>query len=205
MGNQPRKLIDLLPKDGKVAVITNAADYRDEAGIIERLDQEINLFKSHGLIADRLDLREYFGDVLNSLYKRLKQYDLVWVRGGNSFVLRRAMRQSGFDEIIVDMLAGDEIVYGGYSAGACVMTPTLLGIDLCDDPNIIPEGYDQEIIWDGLGLVDYSIVPHYKSDHPESAVLDETAYFLEDRGMPHKTLRDGEALLVVDDQVEFLQ
>lgn len=205
MGNQPKKLIDLLPKDGRVAIITNAADYRDETGIIERLDQEINHFKSYGLTADRLDLREYFGDTTGNLHKRLRQYSLVWARGGNSFILRRAMQQSGFDEIIVDMLANDEVVYGGYSAGACVMTPTLLGIDLCDDPNIVPEGYNQEIIWNGLGLVDYSIVPHYKSDHPESAMLDETVYFLEDRGIPFKTLCDGEALLVIDDQAEFLQ
>jgi len=128
----------------------------------------------------------------------------VWVCGGNSFILRRAIAQSGFDEAITDLLAADEIVYGGFSAGACVVTPSLMGIDLCDDPEVVPEGYQEEVIWDGLGLVDYSIVPHYKSDHPESAVLDETATFLEDRGMPFKTLRDGEVIVVDGESEELL-
>ena len=130
---------------------------------------------------------------------------MVWVCGGNSFILRRAMAQSGFDEVITDLLASDKVVYGGYSAGACVMAPTLLGIDLCDDPEVVPQSYHTEIIWDGLGLVDYSIVPHYKSNHPESPLLDETVTFLEDRGMPFKTLRDGEAIIINGDTTELVQ
>lgn len=33
-----------------------------------------------------------------SLEAKLKEFGLVWAVGGNTFLLRRAMRQSGFDE-----------------------------------------------------------------------------------------------------------
>ena len=61
----------------------------------------------------------YFGDGAG-LSRRLGQFDLVWVMGGNAFVLRRAMKQSRFDSIIEDMLARDAIIYGGDGAGAAV-------------------------------------------------------------------------------------
>lgn len=204
IGNQPEKLVDLLKGGTKVAVISNARDHHIEPEIIEGVHRDVKDFAVIGMQAERLDLRDYFDIDQKELYEKLKQYDLVWARGGNVFNLRRAMQRSGFDEVITDMLAMDEIVYGGYSAGACVMAPTLLGIDLCDDPELIPDGYDSEIIWEGLGLIDFSIVPHYKSDHPESKKLDETVFYLEDKDMHFETLHDGEALLVSDDNVELL-
>ena len=55
------------------------------------------------------------------------------------------MKASDFDEIILDALAQDALVYGGFSAGMVVLTPLLHGIELVgvgDDPNTIPAGYD---------------------------------------------------------------
>ena len=40
----------------------------------------------------------------------------IEVTGGNTFVLRRAMKASGFDDLITRMLDGDEIVYGGFGS-----------------------------------------------------------------------------------------
>ena len=83
----------------RVAVIANGYDactrlalnvYRAEAY------DPIAEFQSLGLVAEELDLRAYFGDP-RSLQQRLGAFDLVWVMGGNSFVLRRPLNQSGFD------------------------------------------------------------------------------------------------------------
>ena len=86
---------------------------------------------------------------------------LIWTLGGNSSLLRRAMRQSGLDLLLTAWRDDAGIVYGGYSAGAVVATPTLRGIHLVDPPAALAEGYPPEIIWDGLALVPYSIAPHY--------------------------------------------
>ncbi len=64
-----------------------------------------------GIVAEELELRAYFGDP-DKLAEKLPEYDLVWVTGGNSFVLRNAMQKCGFDDLIKTLLADDKLVYG---------------------------------------------------------------------------------------------
>ena len=106
-----------------------------------------------GLQADLLDLRPYFGEP-ERMTAAIARFDLVWVMGGNGFVLRRAMKQSGFDGVIVELLEGDAIVYGGCAAGAVVAGPTLRGIELMDDPCETARGLRHRLVWGGLGLTD---------------------------------------------------
>lgn len=152
-----------------------------------------------GIAGTPLDLRHYFGRT-EALRAALSAYDMVWVVGGNAFVLRRAMKQSGFDDVITGMLERDEIVYGGYSAGAVVAAPSLEGIHLMDDPDDVPPGYDPETVWDGLGLIDHAIVPHYRSPHPETAAADRAVRHLVGRGLRYRALRDGEAIVWTEDR-----
>ena len=79
------------------------------------------------------------------------------------------MKLSGFDKIIKGMLKKDEIVYAGYSAGWCILSKSLKGLEIVDNPKDNAEGYPKKIVWSGLGIIDYMACPHYKSDHPESA------------------------------------
>jgi len=71
----------------------------------------------------------------------------------------------------IEVLSGSDFLYGGYSAGACVLAPSLVGIRCVDDPEADPYGVG-ETIWDGLSLLDYLVLPHYRSDHPESGAID---------------------------------
>lgn len=204
-GNQPQKLFRLIgngPK--KVGIITNSADQFPEAGIVSRLNEDIAYLAEHGLTAERLDLREYFDSSEVELERKIRQFGLVWARGANVFVLRRSMRQSGFDRLLVRLLEEDSIVYGGYSAGACVLGSTLKGLDLVDDAAAVPDGYDQAVIWEGLGVLPYAIAPHYSSNHPESTLIDEAIAYFEEQGTSYKALRDGEAILVDGDKTEKL-
>ena len=111
-------------------------------------------------------------------------------------MLRRAMAQSGLDHFLAEYGNRDGLVYAGYSAGVCVLAPTLRGIDLVDDPHEVPEGYQNEVIWDGLSLIDYCIAPHYKSDHPESERIDRAVEYYIDNKILFKALRDGEVMVV---------
>jgi dipeptidase E len=197
IGDRAGSLLALLGSGKRAAIISNALDnisptarsiYRDEV-----YDPHREL-ASLGLVTEELDLRRYFG-AADALQAKLAEFDLVWVMGGNAFVLRRAMKQSGFDDVITGMLERDEIVYGGFSAGAVVAAPTLRGIDLIDDPGEVPQGYDPEIIWDGLGVIDYSIVPHFRSPHPESAAAERAVRHMTGRGMRYRALRDGEVIV----------
>jgi dipeptidase E len=203
IGDRAGSLLALLGNGRHAAIIENALDnistaarelYRNEAY------DPVSELGSLGIVATPLDLRQYFGDP-EGLRARLGQFDLVWVTGGNAFVLRRAMKQSGFDDVIVDMLDNDEIVYGGFSAGAVVAAPSLEGIHLIDDPDEAPKGYDRETIWDGLGLIDHAIVPHYRSPHPETAAAERAVRHLCSRGLRYRALRDGEVIVWTENRM----
>jgi dipeptidase E len=196
LGDHPEQMTAMVGNNKKTAIIMNAADQYDPAKRPAYRDREIEKLDNLGLEAEELDLRDYFDDH-GALAARLSRYGLVWVMGGNTFVLRRAMRASGFDEIITGMVQADKIVYGGFSAGACVVAPTLRGLELCDDPSIVPDGYDSEVIWEGLGFVPYSIAPHYRSPgHPETELVEQVITYFEEHNMPYRALRDGEAIVV---------
>jgi dipeptidase E len=194
LGNEPGKLVDLLDGRSHTAVIANADDYKTGEDRVASFEREAGDLRGVGLEPIEVDLREYFGKP-SKLRARLSGFDLLWVRGGNVFVLRRAFRQSGAETVLRDLLAEDVVVYGGYSAGVCVLTPSLRGSELVDDPNVVPEGYETPIIWDCLGILPYAVLPHYKSDHPESPAIDKTLEYLIDNHVPFVALHDGEAIV----------
>lgn len=180
-------------------MVLNAKDASSEESRARSLDQEIEAMRELGLDPVELDLRDFFGQP-DRLQAALEASDLVWVRGGNTFVLRRALRQSGADAILAELLKEDAIVYGGFSAGAAVLAPSLRGLETIDDPVTVPGGYDAAPIWEGLGLLPYAIAPHYRCDHPESAAIERLVQrFLDDRTV-FRTLSDGEAIVVDADR-----
>lgn len=196
LGNYPEELIKLTGVKAKIAIIGNAGD---GYGNIKERRESINRHKFDlskiGLIPKEIDLRNYFGK-FKELENKLKEFDAVWIKGGNTFILRRAMKLSGFDKIIKKMLRKDEIVYAGFSAGWCILAQSLHGLETVDDPNIIPASYPKKIEWKGLGLINYSACPHYKSNHPESTNVDKEIKFYKQNKIPYKVLRDGEVIVV---------
>lgn len=201
LGNRAEELVALLRGGKRAGVILNAADHKDSEGRAASRDQEFNDLSSLGLEPTELDLRTFFGQP-EELREALNSLDMVWVRGGNSFNLRRSLRQSSADEILTELLRRDALVYAGYSAGVAVLTPTLRGIELVDDPHGPAAGQDAEIIWDGLGLVPYSIAPHFESDHPESSAVERLVQYFVENQMPFRAISDGQAI-VVDGGREF--
>lgn len=196
LGNETDRLVSMIPGNRRAAVVFSALDFSNE---FERkqasVDREVQMLAGLGLEAEALDLRDFFGRP-DSLADEMARFGMLWVIGGNTFVLRRAMRQSGLDRFLIDNRDNDEFVYAGYSAGCCVLAPTLRGIDLVDDPLVVPEGYDMEIVWEGLSLVDYCIAPHYRSDMEESSLIEKAVQYFIDNKMLFKALRDGEVIVV---------
>lgn len=194
LGDNPQKLVDLVGKNKKAALIANAADYHSKNERDERVTEGLDSLRSLGFKPIEVDLRVYFGKP-GKLAKKLTEFGLVWVRGGNVFLLRRAFSQSGFDKWLIHQKDNKDLIYGGYSAGICVLTPSLKGIEIVDDPNLLAPGYKPKIIWEGLGFFDYAIVPHYKSDHPESKSVDKVVAYYKKNKVKFVTLHDGEVII----------
>jgi dipeptidase E len=196
LGENPAALSVLAGGAAKTAVIFNARDaYRGER--LKNREQEFGALRALGFSCEELDLRSYFGDS-DALRTRLADYDLVFAVGGNTFVLARAMTEAGFDAAIREQLDGNRIVYGGYSAGACVVGPDLDGCHLIDEPDAVAEGYSPDVLPQALGWVPWRIVPHWRSEHEESPLAELAAAHLLEAGLPFQTLRDGQAFVVND-------
>lgn len=204
IGNQVERLKMLVPEENKkIAYISNALDFSTDLERRKRTEQsDIDDLTNLGLKVEHLDLRNYFGQS-NKLKMKISEFGAFWVSGGSVFVLRQEMNLSGFDDVICGLSnSATEILYGGYSAGICVLSPTLRGMELYELESTIlskhssfNRQYGVDTIWEGLGLISYCIVPHYKSDHPESKDADRVVQYLTEQKIPHKTLIDGEVII----------
>lgn len=181
----------------KIAYIPNAGDYTqidwEKRGRWN--EQDIQSLREIGLEVEYLDLKDYF-EKTEALREKIDQLGGVFFRGGNTFILRQAMKLSGFDHIFEELKNRDDFVYAGYSAGICVLAPDFRALQIVDEPNQHPYPEQEETIWEGLGYLDYIILPHYKSDHPESADIDKEVEFAQKNKIPFRTLKDGEVIIL---------
>ncbi len=191
VGNAAGQLIQM-SAGRTLGFIPNALDHVAEDAARESHARCLAPLDALGIRHETVDLKDHFGDPV-SLRKRLDQLGGLWVRGGNTFVLRQAMRLSGFDEIIFEHRDPD-FLWAGYSAGICVLAPTFEGLMQVDDPGMMPYP-DSEVLHEGLGFLDYLILPHYRSDHYESELIEQEVAFCSAQEIPFRTLRDGEVLI----------
>ena len=204
-GHHPDALVQLAGQRRNTLVIGNALDYIPAAAravYTATTYDPVAALNAIGLPASWLDLRDYIGAPIR-LHDQLRTCGMVWVLGGNAFVLRRAMRASGFDGVIHSLLSQDALVYGGFSAGAIVAAPSLRGLDLMDDPKVGTFG-DEAISYEGLNLFPKSIVPHVGSGHRDSPGADRAAHWLTDHAVPFVALQDGQVMLVNHDDGTLL-
>lgn len=202
LGSQLDRLHSMVGSNKRMLFIDNAKDFLSAEERKAHVDQKIIDYTEAGFDVEELDLRDYFEDS-SALKPRLDGIGLVWVSGGNTFILRRAFAYSGFDKLVKAGLKSDQFVYGGSSAGSIIMTKTLRGTENGDDPYSVPEGYNDEIIWTGLGLIYPQLVPHYQSDWSKDEAQAMADYF-EHNGYTYETLRDDEVYIVDGDREEKL-
>ncbi|MFD9391226.1 Type 1 glutamine amidotransferase-like domain-containing protein [Streptomyces sp. NPDC060000] len=195
LGDAPELLDDLVGDARAAAVVGNALDALPDPKRRQATGREVAMLRDRGYRVTEVDLRDHFGDS-EALAKRLSDFGIVWVHGGNPFVLRLAMALSGADEILTGLLRRDAVVYAGWSAGACVLSPGLQGLELVDDPADTVTAYGRTALWEGLGLLDYAFVPHYRSPIPESEPIERVVKRYEREGVPYRALRDGEVVVV---------
>lgn len=195
LGNDIELLKEWVKNNNKMLVIPNALDVFEDSerktnGILDKCKDLQEL----GFETQILDLRNYFNKE-DELRRYLQDYNSFYVLGGNVFVLRQAMKLSGFDNYLNDISKLDNYLYAGFSAGICVLAKDLHGIHLADKPEKDPYNYGN-IIWDGIGIIDYMPVPHFDTpEPPESHLMYDVVKYLQDNNLPYQTLRDGDVII----------
>lgn len=196
LGNSNDKLKDWIKSNGsKIIVIPNAADaFPDGENKTSKIIQKAEELKECGFEYEILDLREYFGKY-DELVKKIGDTKAFYVIGGNVFILREAMMLSGFDNFLKEISSMPDYLYAGFSAGICVLSNDLHGYELVDDSSLNPYNLDN-IIWDGIGLIDYNPIPHYNSpNHPESHLMEGLVKYYQDNNIKYRTLSDGDVII----------
>lgn len=195
IGSKQEDLKRLIP-NGKVGYIPNARDFTgaDPMRSALRSEKDMNALRELSIAVELLNLQDYFGKQL-ALQTKLDELGAIFISGGNVFVLRQAMKLSGLDQILKSLQTDPDFLYSGYSAAGCVLAPSLAPYEIVDKADT-PYSEQHEIIWEGLGLIDYTFLPHWDSDHPESADVEKVITYCKENNITYKAIRDGEVIVI---------
>lgn len=121
-----------------------------------------------------------------------KDKNVVHLEGGSTYYLLRAIRATGFTEILKELL-GEGRVFVGTSAGAYVMCPTIEVSDWNEQ--------DRFGITDltGLNYVPFVLKVHYKDEQEEMVKKG-----IQSLKYPMRILRDGQGILAEDGKYTFV-
>jgi len=117
-----------------------------------------------------------------------KDYDVVYVCGGNTFDYLDRLRKTGLDKFILDFSKKEDSVYVGVSAGSIIAGPS---IEIAGWGNEGDKNNINLINLEGLSLVDYILYPHYRREL--KAELDS---FRLKTGNPIIELQDNQAMII---------
>jgi dipeptidase E len=185
IGNHVNKPLDQV----KIAWVTTA---KKGATSSEYMEKHYKQMDAMPFEYEEIDIEGKDQDELRKLFS---DKDVVYMHGGNTFYLMRAIKDSGFQEVIEELI-GNGVLYAGTSAGAYVACPSL---EMClwkDTTKYFPF-QDQDL--EGMGLVPFIVSVHYEKEHKETtddgvAKTDLKTY----------VLTDDQALIIEDGQITEL-
>ena len=128
----------------------------------------------------------------------IEEAEVVFIGGGNSFRLLKALWEYDLVETIRERVQAGELRFIGSSAGTNMACPTLRTTN--DMPIVQPRTFE------ATGLIPFQINPHYVDAVPDSQHMGETREqrlweFLEENDVPVLGLREGSWLRRHDDQL----
>jgi len=127
----------------------------------------------------------------------LQNKDAVWVDGGNTFYLLKAVKETGFDRVIRDLI-GKGLIYFGSSAGSLIVCPTIETSLWKISEKDIKNNYGLKDLT-GLNLVPFLLRVHYKPE--QKNLLEEKVKEIK---YPIRILQDNQAFLVQGDDIKLV-
>ena len=167
----------------KMLYCTTASNY-DGGNMSPWLVEDLIYFKNEGFEIDVCDIN---GINKEKFIPRFEWADVFFFEGGNTQWLREAIKKSGLEEYLDELLKTK--VWIGASAGSCVLCPTVINScqDLFDETiTVLPKN--------GLNLVDFQFIPHLNNEYfPKIRI--------ENLKSASKNLNkiDGKKMYIVDD------
>ena len=188
------EIIKLLQKpayDVTVAFITTAAKPQENVDYVKR-DWEI-MKDEMGFNVEEVDIE---GKTENQVMKLLEFKDIIFVEGGNTFYLLKAMRACKFEKVIRKLLKAGK-VYIGASAGSIVAGRTIQTAGWKTDKNIV---HLKDL--KGLNLVPFDIFVHYLPEYAET--IKQKMKSPRKRAKKLRILTDQQAILVQGTEIDLI-
>jgi dipeptidase E len=181
----------------KVLFIANPADpYKNDKWWI-KVDRDA--FMQIGCEVIDADLRVISEQEFIS---KIKQADILHICGGSVLYILQLLKKNNFGKIIIDQVKSGQIIYTGSSAGSMIAAEDL-SLSKYDPEEA--EFVDLKKIEDfsGLGLVNFSILPHCNSrDFVEGNK--KMMEYLPDNKEPQILINDNQAVWVEDDKFQIV-
>jgi peptidase E len=189
------EIIKLLQKpayDVTVAFITTAAKPSENIDFVQ--NDWLIMKEELGFNVEEVDIE---GKSEAQVMKLLELKDIIFVEGGNTFYLLKAMRACNFEKVIRKLLKSGK-VYIGVSAGSMVAGRTIKTAGWKNaDKNIV--GLKN---MKGLGLVPFDIFVHYSPEWAETIKVEIKNP--KKRLKQLKILTDDQAILVQGKEVDLI-
>jgi|SRR3989304_6285608 len=155
-----RKFLNLSgnPEKKKVLVIRTVR----KNGHDEYADEILDELKRAGFDENKIRFANPFREFAS---EDMKNFDIIYSAGGNTFIILNEFRLKGFDSLIKEMIREGK-VYLGVSAGTILLQESIeiAEVGKNGDPN-----YINLKDLSGLGIVDLTVFPHYE-DSNESEI-----------------------------------
>ena len=182
------KLLGIPTDQIHIGYITTASKGAKNLDYLERHRQEM---VQAGYFYEEFDIEgKSKEDILNFFTDKT----VIYVEGGNTFYLLKAIRESGFDEVLKNLLDRG-LVYIGVSAGAYIMCPN---IEVATWRTGVERRFGVEDLT-GLNYVPYVLKAHY-TDDMQKDVKEKTRNLK----YPLRILRDGQGIYIEDGKECFV-
>ncbi|MCX6712662.1 MAG: Type 1 glutamine amidotransferase-like domain-containing protein [Candidatus Vogelbacteria bacterium] len=181
-------LVGIPKSQMRIGYVTTASKASRDQSFFEEVKERIRV---SGYSIDEIDIE---GKSKNELRAFFKDKNVIEVEGGNTFYLLKAVRESGFADVLREML-DDGKIYIGTSAGSYIMCPTI------EVSTWNKDGKDRFGVTDftALAYVPFVLKVHYK-DEAESLIREKKQKLK----YPLRILRDGQGILVEDGEFAFV-
>ncbi|MBW3094751.1 Type 1 glutamine amidotransferase-like domain-containing protein [Bifidobacterium sp. 64T4] len=178
---------------GRTVAFIPTASMKDSTGFFNRMAKW--KLRALGLNVQEIDVAvASYHDIKTTIASS----SMIYVTGGNTFYLLQSLRYSSADELIAQAVQEGK-TYIGESAGAVVAGPNIEYIKRMDSEDPAPY---LDSNYAGLGLVDFSIVPHIGGPTLGESAADIMRH--DDGTRTLVPIRDDQAVLVNGPRVEIV-
>ena len=192
------EIIKLLQKpayDVTVAFIVTAAKPQEN---LDYVKTDLDIMRDElGFNVEEVDIE---GKKESEVMRLLELKDIIYVEGGNTFYLLKAMRGCNFEKVIRKLLKQGK-VYIGASAGSMVAGRTI------KTANWLSQEYENKNLVNlknlkGLNLVPFDIFVHYQPKHAE--IIKQQIKNPKKRLKNLRILTDDQGILVQGKQIDLI-